>query len=77
MQVSEIMKNLGWVQHRCRENDARIKVWECQAEMIVPAVPTCPNLDRQLSENFPRSDNPAEKKMESFQIRLGQVGTVE
>jgi hypothetical protein len=70
------MENLGWVQHRCRENGARIRVWERKLEPLVPTDPTCPNLDRQLSENFLRSDSPGKKKWKSYQIRLGQVGTV-
>ncbi|MDP8966869.1 MAG: hypothetical protein M3O33_23355 [Cyanobacteriota bacterium] len=69
--VAEIMKNLGWVRHRYRDNGARIRVWESKPELIVSIVPTCPNLDRQLSENFPRSGNPSEQKLEKFSDQVG------
>ncbi len=65
------MENLGWVLHRYPDNGARIRVWERKPELIVPTVPTCPNLDRQLSENFPRSGNPAEQKLEKLSDQVG------
>jgi hypothetical protein len=57
MRVAEIMKLLGWVQVRRREEGDRVRAWiRKETAPITPLDPspncpdpTCPNLDRQLS----------------------------
>jgi predicted P-loop ATPase len=72
MRVSEIMKNLGWVQRRCRNEGDRVRVWERKPDPILPPVPTCPNLDHQLSAEI----SPDEKSPEENLGKLpDQVGT--